>query len=161
MNVSSGSRIRRAVDDAAGLTIADDLHASARINKQGIRNINDGISLLQVADAAIENLSEIVVRLQELAEQAANGTYSSKQRKVLNIEAQALQDEFFRITQTTSFNDKKLFTGDFDSLQIQAGVGSNTTLDLGLGGRIGHGHRQSNRVEPPHEQHPAVVLEPE
>ena len=76
--LSSGQRINRASDDAAGLAISDTLRAKSRIYTQGVRNLNDGISLLNIADSAIENLSSIVVRLEELAAQAANGSYSGQ-----------------------------------------------------------------------------------
>ena len=88
--LSSGQRINKASDDAAGLSIADSLNAKSRIFNQGVRNLNDGLSLLSIADSAIENLSGIVIRLEELAEQSANGVYTNKQRKALDDEAQAL-----------------------------------------------------------------------
>jgi flagellin len=71
--LSSGQRINEASDDGAGLAIADSLNAKSRILNQGVRNVNDGLSLLSIADSAIEILSDIVIRLEELAEQAANG----------------------------------------------------------------------------------------
>ena len=83
--LSSGQRINRVSDDAAGLAIADDLNAKSRIFTQAIRNGNDGISLLNIADSAIENLSGVVSRIRELAEQSANGTYSNKQREDRNL----------------------------------------------------------------------------
>ena len=99
--LSSGQRINRASDDAAGLAIADDLKAKSKIYVQGVRNLNDGLSLLSIADSALESLSGIVQRMEELAAQAANGIYGQEQRAALNEEAQALADEFFRITKTT------------------------------------------------------------
>jgi len=80
--LSSGQRINKASDDAAGLSIADSLKANSRILIQGVQNLNDGLSLLSIADSAIENLSDIVIRLEELAAQAANGVYTNKQREV-------------------------------------------------------------------------------
>ena len=88
--LSSGQRINRASDDAAGLAIADELNAKGRIYTQGIRNGNDGISLLNIADSAIDALSGVVTRIRELSEQSANGTYSNQQRAALDAEAQAL-----------------------------------------------------------------------
>jgi len=88
--LSSGQRINRASDDAAGLAIADDLKAKGRIYTQGIRNGNDGISLLNIADSAIDALTGVVTRIRELSEQSANGTYSNQQRAALDAEAQAL-----------------------------------------------------------------------
>ena len=88
--LSSGLRINRASDDAAGLSISASLKADTRVYSQGVRNVNDGISLLGIADNALESLSNILTREQELAAQAANGTLRGKQRLALDAEAQAL-----------------------------------------------------------------------
>ena len=125
--LSSGQRINKASDDAAGLAIAESLNADARVFAQGIRNLNDGLSLLNIADSALENLSGIVVRLEELAAQAANGVYGVEQRKALDAEAQALSDEYFRISKVTEFNGQKLFTGENPIISLQAGVGEDAT----------------------------------
>jgi len=137
--LSSGQRINKASDDAAGLSIADSLKAQSRIFNQGVRNLNDGLSLLSIADSAIENLSDIVIRLEELAEQSANGVYTSKQRKAMDAEAQALSNEFFRISKTTEFNGQRLLTGEFNAVNLQAGIGVNAVLSVGVGGAIGTG----------------------
>ncbi|MEX2309834.1 MAG: FG-GAP-like repeat-containing protein [Pirellulales bacterium] len=137
--LSSGQRINRASDDAAGLSIADSLNAQSRIFNQGVRNLNDGLSLLNIADSAIENLSDIVIRLEELAEQSANGVYTNKQRKALDGEAQALSKEFFRISKVTEFNGQRLLNGEFDTVNLQGGVGENAVLSAGVGGAIGTG----------------------
>ena len=137
--LSSGQRINRASDDAAGLAIADALRAESRIFNQGVRNLNDGISLFNIADSAVENLSGIMTRLEELAEQSANGTYGVQQRKALDAEAQALSKEYFRISKTTKFNGRRLLSGDFDKVNLQAGVGTNAVLSAGVGGAIGMG----------------------
>ena len=89
--LSSGQRINRASDDAAGLAVSSSLHVNTRVYNQAIRNINDGVSALTIADQAISNLSDIVVRQTELAEQAANGIYSTIQRAAMDREAQALK----------------------------------------------------------------------
>lgn len=137
--LSSGQRINRASDDAAGLAIADSLKADSRILNQGVRNLGDGLSLLVIADAAIENLSSIVIRLEELAVQSANGVYSGQQRKALDGEAQALKDEFFRISKVTEFNGQKLLTGENPIVSLQAGVGDDAILQTSVGGAIGTG----------------------
>jgi flagellin-like hook-associated protein FlgL len=137
--LSSGQRINRASDDAAGLAVSESLKADTRIFTQGIRNVNDGISLLSIADSALENLSTIVTRLQELAEQASNGVYGTKQREALDAEAQTLAKEFTRIQQSTTFNGISLLNGSLSNLQIQAGIGDSAILDLGVGGKIGTG----------------------
>ncbi len=137
--LSSGQRINKASDDAAGLAIADSLNAQSRIFNQGVRNLNDGLSLLSIADSAIETLSGIVIRLQELAEQSANGVYSAPQRTALDSEAHALSDEFFRISKSTELNGQKLFTGTTASISLQAGVGEQAVLKTSVGGAIGTG----------------------
>ncbi len=137
--LSSGQRINRASDDAAGLAIADTLETTSRIFNQGVRNLSDGISLLNIADSALENLSGIVVRLEELATQAANGVYSQKQRAALDTEAQELKKEFFRISRVTEFNDQKILTGENREVTLQAGVGSNAVLTASIGGAVGTG----------------------
>ncbi len=122
--LSSGQRINRAADDAAGLSIASGLNTDKRVYTQGIRNINDGISYVAIAEGAVEQLETIVMRVQELAEQAANGTLGVKQRKALDAEAQALSKEYLRIAQTTEFNGRKIFDGATGELAIQSGYGS-------------------------------------
>lgn len=137
--LSSGLRINRAADDAAGLAISDSLRADSRVFNQGVRNLNDGISLLNIADGAIEQLSGITIRLKELAEQAANGTYGFQQRKSLDAEAQALSKEYLRIAQSTTFNGRQLFSGSLGSLRLQAGYGTDGGIQSSLGGAIGTG----------------------
>ncbi len=131
--LSSGLRINRASDDAAGLSIASTLSAQSRIFTQGVRNANDGISLLNVAEGAGTQLNGILERLKELAESAANGTLTLTQRKSLDTEAYELQKEFNRITQTTSFNNRALFDGTFGRLNIQGGTGAGGTIGFNLG----------------------------
>jgi len=115
--LSSGMRINKASDDAAGLSIATSLNSDRRVFTQGIRNFNDGISLLNVADSAVDSLSNIVLRLKELAEQSANGTYSHTQRKALDKEAQSLSKEYLRVAQSTKFNGLNLFGGSLGEIR--------------------------------------------
>ena len=138
--LSSGLRINKASDDAAGLAISESLNVDARVYTQGIRNLNDGISLTNIADGAIESLSNIVIRQEELAEQAANGTLGSKQRSVLDAEAAALSQEFFRIARTAEFNGQQLLDGTIGDVMLQAGYGeSGGILVGGFGGAMGTG----------------------
>ncbi len=137
--LSSGQRINRASDDAAGLAIAESLSADRRIYAQGVRNISDGISVLSIADSALEELSKVVTRLQELATQSSNGSFSNEQRKALDEEAQSLGDEYLRIVQSTEFNGKKILNGDLGTLQIQAGSGNNAILEADIGGATATG----------------------
>jgi flagellin-like hook-associated protein FlgL len=132
--LSSGSRINKASDDAAGLSISSRLAADSRIFQQAVRNVNDGISLLSIAEQALSSLEDIITRQSELAEQAANGVYSGKQRLALDQEASQLTDEVNRIIQTTTFNGITLLDGSLKSgLEIQAGYGPNSVLSIQLG----------------------------
>lgn len=131
--LSSGMRINRASDDAAGLAVSSQLLASSRVYGQAINNLNDGISLLNVAEGALGQLNGIGERLKELASQAANGVYSSTQRSALDAEAGSLISEFNRTLQSTQFNGRTLLGGNFGGLHIQAGYGSGEGLDFNLG----------------------------
>lgn len=137
--LSSGQRINRASDDAAGLAISMSLSKDARVYSQGIRNLNDGLSTLNIADSALEQLSGIVMRLKELGTQAANGVYSLTQRKALDAEAQSLSKEYFRIVASTSFNGLSLLNGQSPNIRLQAGFGVNGGIGANVGGIIGNG----------------------
>lgn len=137
--LSSGLRINKASDDAAGLAIAESLKSDRRVYLQGSRNLNDGISLLNIASSAVTELTNVLQRLKELAEQAANGAYTVGQREALDLEAQALSDEFFRVVKSTKFNDKNLFEASFGQLALQAGFGDSSVIANSLGGVIGTG----------------------
>ncbi len=138
--LASGKRINRASDDAAGLAIAESLNTRSRVYTQAIRNGNDGLSVLAVADSAASSLSGIVTRIAELAEQAANGVYNRTQRQALDNEAQALSDEYSRIISTTSFNGVKLFNGSLaNGMRLQLGYGLEGSINTGVGGKIGTG----------------------
>jgi flagellin len=135
--LSSGMRINRASDDAAGLAIASELSLRSRVFTQGIRNANDGISALTIAEGAVSELSNVLVRVKELAEQSANGTLSLAQRSALGEEADALVEEYNRTVASTSFNGLSLLDGTFRDLAIQLGFGSNGRLNVGIGTGLG------------------------
>ncbi len=135
--LSSGLRINRASEDAAGLAIASGLSTDQRVFNQGIRNVNDGISALAIAQGALTELRDIVIRQMELAEQAANGVYSSAQRQPLHEEANALVDEFNRIVNVTEFNGQKLIDQSLSLMRVQAGYGSNGALSISIGSQLG------------------------
>lgn len=137
--LSSGQRINRASDDAAGLAISESLRADARVLSQGVRNLNDGISLLSIGEGALAELTNIVTRVRELAEQSANGTLGASQRLALDKEAQQLSKEYTRIAQTAQFNGIKIFDGSISSLQLQAGYGSAGGVIASIGGSKGDG----------------------
>jgi len=130
--LSTGQRINRASDDAAGLSIAMKLHTDARVYDQAIRNVNDGISYLSIAEGAFDSLKNILIRVTELSEQAANGVYADKQRLSLHQEAAALAAEYNRILDSASFNDRNMFLEKNSELTIQAGIGLNGILSTSL-----------------------------
>jgi len=109
--LSSGLRINRARDDAAGLSIAESLKADASVASVAIRNANDGISIISIADQAIGQIGNTLTRLAELAEQSANGVFANVQRSALQNEFTALQSEIERIAFTTKFNGLTLLSG--------------------------------------------------
>lgn len=123
--LSSGSRINRASDDAAGLAISESLNIDTRVYSQGIRNISDGFSLTNVAESALQQLATITERITELATQSMNGSYSSSQRSAINSEAGALTEEFNRIIESTRYNGIALLAAPNQQLNIQVGYGSD------------------------------------
>ena len=124
--LSSGKRINQASDDAAGLAVSSTLNATARVHTQAARNVNDGISFLNVADGATSALKDILFRIRELSTQSSNGTFSNAQRQSIDKESQALQAEYGRILDTTSFNGIRVF-GSADVV-VQAGFGTDAAL---------------------------------
>lgn len=122
--LSSGLRINRARDDAAGLSIAESLKADQRVAGVAIRNASDGISIISIADQAIGQIGNVLGRLAELAEQSANGVFSNTQRSALDNEFRALVDEMERIALNTEFNGLKLLSGGG---QVVFQVGFNGT----------------------------------
>ena len=129
--LSSGQRINRAADDAAGLAVSSTLNAKAKVYTQAVRNLNDGISYLNIADGATHELKNILFRLRELSTQSSSGTYTDTQRQALDTEAQAMQGEYNRILSTTQFNGQAIFTGN-SALTVQAGYGQSGTLMANL-----------------------------
>ena len=109
--LSSGLRIVRAADDSAGLAIADSLRADQRIASVAIRNANDGISLVSIADGALAEVGNVLSRMAELSEQSANGVLTTTQRSALQNEFSALASEIERISVITEFNGLKLLSG--------------------------------------------------
>lgn len=127
--LSSGLRITRAKDDAAGLAIADSLRADVRIAGVAIRNANDGVSLISIADGALDQVSSVLTRMAELAEQSANGVLSVDQRSALSTEFVALGSEIQRISETTSFNGLKLLSGGA-TVALQVGFDSSANSQI-------------------------------
>jgi flagellin len=128
-SLSSGLRITRASVDAAGLAIADTLRADQRIATVAIRNANDGISLISIADGALNEVGNILTRMAELSEQSANGTLSTTQRSALDLEFKQLGSEIERIATVTEFNNTKLLSGA-GSIALQVGFNSASTSQI-------------------------------
>ena len=131
--LSSGQRINRASDDAAGLAIADSLRAAQRVATVAIRNANDGISTIAIADSALGEIGNVLSRLAELAEQSANGVFSTTQRSALANEFVALSSEVERIATTTQFNGVALLSGG-STLTLQVGFNSGSTSQISFTG---------------------------
>lgn len=126
--LSSGLRINSAKDDAAGLAISERFTSQIRGLDQARRNANDGISLSQTAEGALQSSGDILQRVRELAVQSANATNSSGDRQALNAEVQQLTQELQRIATTTEFNGQKLLDGSFTAAQFQVGSSANQTI---------------------------------
>ncbi|PNH91949.1 flagellin [Vibrio diazotrophicus] len=130
--LSSGNRINSAKDDAAGLQISNRLTAQSRGLDVAMRNANDGISIAQTAEGAMNESTSILQRMRDLSLQSANGTNSLSERKALNEEVSALQDELNRIAETTSFGGRKLLNGSFGEASFQIGSSSGEAIIMGL-----------------------------
>jgi flagellin len=145
--LSSGLRINSAKDDAAGLGITDRMTSQIRGLDQAVRNANDGISLSQVAEGALQESTNILQRMRELAVQSANDSNSASDRANLQKEVAQLQSELDRIANSTTFNGKKLLDGSFSGQQFHVGSQANQTIDVTIGGattEILGNHRLTN-----------------
>ncbi len=127
--LSTGLRINSAADDAAGLAIRELMRSDIAALNQGVRNANDAISLLQTADGALSVIDEKLIRMKELAEQAATGTYDSTQRLMIESEYQAMASEITRIANATDFNGIKLLDGSLSSNTHIGGDPANNKLN--------------------------------
>ena len=131
--LSSGLRINSAKDDAAGLAISERFTSQIRGLNQAVRNANDGISLAQVAEGALANVSSILQRVRELSVQSVNASNSASDRKALQAEVGQLLSELDRIAVTTEFNGQKLLDGSFGSATFQVGANANQTITATTG----------------------------
>jgi flagellin len=129
--LSSGLRINRAADDAAGLAISEGLKSDIRALDQAARNAADGVSLVQTAEGALDEVSNILLRMKELAEQALTGTLSDTERGYLDTEYTALTNEIDRISGSTEFNGVSLLDGSLD-VDIQVGIGTATADSINI-----------------------------
>jgi len=130
--LSSGLRINSAKDDAAGLAISDRMTSQIRGLNQAARNANDGISLAQTAEGALQESTSLLQRIRELAVQSANDTNTESDRNSLNAEVNQLKQEMSRISSSTTFNGKNLLDGTFTSARFQIGANANQTIELSI-----------------------------
>ena len=135
--LSTGKRINSAKDDAAGLAIASSMTAQIKGMNQGIRNANDGISLAQTAEGALDEVSNMLQRMRELTVQSENGTYSADDKKSIYSEQNALADQIRSVIKNTQFNGTALFTGGTTagtakSVSVQAGANASDTIAISI-----------------------------
>ena len=132
--LSSGYKINRAADDAAGLAISEKMRRQVRGLTQASLNAQDGISCVQTAEGALNEVHDMLQRMNELTVKAANGTNQSEDQKYIQLEINALVDEIDRVAETTTFNEKKLLKGSFTNIGLQVGAESASknqiTLDI-------------------------------
>lgn len=131
--LASGQRVNSAKDDAAGLAISNRMTSQIRGLDQAIRNANDGVSLVQTAEGALQEVTNMLQRIRELSIQSANGIYSDADRKTLNAEVQQLKLELNRIAETTTFNGQPLLDGSLRQTSLQVGALANQTIDVNIG----------------------------
>ena len=135
--ISSGERIQQTSDDSAGMMTAEALKSDVRTLRQGVRNLNEGLSLLNVVDGALNEEVSIVIRMRELATQAATGTIGTTERQTTNLEFSAMRSELDRIANTTEFNGIKALDGSLASsasnhIALQFGLNSNDVSSVDI-----------------------------
>ncbi|NLA84713.1 MAG: flagellin, partial [Clostridiales bacterium] len=130
--LSSGYRINRAGDDAAGLSISEKMRAQIRGLNMASKNAQDGISLIQTAEGALNEVHEILQRMRELAVQAANDTNQDVDRQAIQDEVDQLAVEITRIANNTEFNNKKLLNGDLETVGLTFHIGANKDQNMSL-----------------------------
>lgn len=131
--LSSGYRINRASDDAAGLSISEKMRGQIRGLKQASTNAQDGQSLIQTAEGAMNEIHSVLQRMRELTVQAKNDTYLQEDRAKIKTEVDQLQSEITRIATQTQFNKMNLLTGSYESMQFQVGANDNQVIKLSIG----------------------------
>ena len=130
--LSSGYRINRAADDAAGLAISEKMRRQIRGLTQASTNAQDGISCVQTAEGALAEVHDMLQRMNELSVQAANGTQTSTDRAYINSEIQALTSEIDRVASTTTFNEQNLLDGSFSNKGLQVGAEANQVISFSI-----------------------------
>ncbi len=137
--LSSGFRINRAADDAAGLSISEGLRSQIGGLKQAVRNAQDGVNVLQTADGALTEVHSILQRMRDLAVQSANDSNDSTSRTALNAEATSLKAELGRIADKTTFNNANLLDGNYTGKLFQVGYAQNDTIQVDISATATHG----------------------
>jgi len=130
--LSSGYRVNRAADDAAGLAISEKMRRQVKGLTQASRNAQDGISAVQTAEGALNEVHDMLQRMNTIANQAANGTNTTKDREYLNQEFKALKSEINRVSNTTTFNEQNLLTGSFTKKNLQVGAEAGQYIALSI-----------------------------
>ena len=135
--ISSGQRIQKSSDDSAGLMTSEALRSDVRTLRQGVRNLNEGISLLSIVDGAINEETSILIRMRELSQQSATGTIGATERQSTNLEFSAMRTELNRISKTTEYNGIKLLDGSLSStasnqISIQFGLDSKDNSNINI-----------------------------
>ncbi|MBU7579883.1 MAG: flagellin FliC [Porphyrobacter sp.] len=130
--LSSGKRINSAADDAAGLAIVNSMTSQIKGMQQGIRNANDGISLAQTAEGALNEVTNMLQRIRELAVQAGSDTYAESDRDNIQVEVDELTAQIGQVVSNTEFNGVKLFDGSLTTVTVLAGANDADTVDLTL-----------------------------
>ena len=131
--LSSGYKINRAADDAAGLSISEKMRRQIRGLSQASLNAQDGISCVQTAEGALAEVEEMLQRMNELAVKAENGTLAEEDRTAIDAEVQQLISEIDRVADTTTFNEQNLLDGSFSGKALQVGAESNQHIDMNIG----------------------------
>ena len=151
--ISSGIRVNRAADDVAGLAISEALRSDIRVLRQGVRNLNDGISLINVVEGALNEQSGAVIRLNELATQGASETLGAAERQTINLEIASLTAEIDRIAATTEFNSRTLLDGSLaqsvqasEQIFIQIGTDSQSASRINLNTELNISASNSTRL---------------
>lgn len=127
--LSSGERIVRAADDAAGLAISEKFKGEIRSTRQAHRNAQDAVSLVQVAEGGLNEVGNMLIRMRELSIQGASDTIGDRERSFTDLEVQSLKEEIDRISKTTKYNGVELLSGEGKKLDFQVGIGSNPEVD--------------------------------
>ena len=130
--LSSGYRVNRAADDAAGLAMSEKMRRQVRGLTQASANAQDGISTVQTAEGALNEVHDMLQRMNELAVKAANATNTTEDKDYINSEVQALKSEITRVASTTTFNNQSLLDGTFTDKNLQVGAEANQTIKLSI-----------------------------